>query len=136
MKEHKILYGYWILAAIFIISAYISGIIYFSFTAIFEPIANEFGWSYASVSLAASIRGLEIGLLAPVVGLLFDRVEPRRLIFLGGTIIGLGMILLSYISSLSGFYGAFILIASGISTCVGLSQLQWWPTGFLGKYLF
>ncbi|MBN2062943.1 MAG: MFS transporter [Deltaproteobacteria bacterium] len=120
MKEDKIFYGYWIVAAIFIISAYISGIIYFGFTAIFEPIANEFGWSYASVSLAASIRGMEIGLLAPVVGLLFDRVGPRRLIFFGGTVTGLGIMLLSRISSLSAFYGAFVLIASGVSTCVGI----------------
>ena len=84
MKEHKIFYGYWIVAAVFIISAYVTGVIASGFTVIFEPIADDLGWSYASVSIAASIRGLEVGLLAPIVGMFFDRLGPRRLIFSGG----------------------------------------------------
>jgi sugar phosphate permease len=120
LKTNNIYYGWWIVGAVFIISAYISGIISFGFTSVFEPIANEFGWSYVQVSIAASIRGLEVGLLAPVVGLLLDRLGPRKLIFVGALITGLGLILLSHISSLSGFYGAFILIASGASTCIGV----------------
>ena len=53
------------------------GVIYYGFTAIFEPIANEMGWSYAQISFAASIRGLEIGLLAPFMGIFVDRWGPR-----------------------------------------------------------
>ncbi|MBN1848696.1 MAG: MFS transporter [Deltaproteobacteria bacterium] len=120
LRVNNIFYGWWIVGAIFIISAYISGVIAFGFTSVFEPIAKEFGWSYVQVSIAASIRGLEIGLLAPVVGLLLDRLGPRKLIFAGALITGLGLILLSRISSLSGFYGAFILIATGNSTCIGV----------------
>ena len=89
-RSSTIFYGWWIVGAIFIISAYISGIIAFGFTSVFGPLANEFGWSYAQVSIAASIRGLEIGLFAPVVGLLLDRLGPRKLIFTGAFITGLG----------------------------------------------
>ncbi|MBM2832457.1 MAG: transporter, partial [Dehalococcoidia bacterium] len=91
------------------------GIPYFGFTAVFESIANEFGWSYTQISLAASIRGLETGLLAPVVGLLVDRWGPRKMVFGGCGIMGLGLIFLSRINSLGMFYGAFVLIALGIS---------------------
>jgi MFS family permease len=95
---------------------YTAGVIHFGFTAVFEPIAREFGWGYAQVSLAASLRGLEMGLLAPLMGLLVDRWGPRGLIFGGAVITGFGLILLSRTTSLGMFYGAFILISVGMST--------------------
>ena len=93
------------------------GIIFYGFTAIFEPIANEMGWSYTQISLAASLRGLEISLLAPLLGMLADRWGPRRLIFSGAVITAVGLILLSQATSLGGFYGAFVIIAIGMSSC-------------------
>lgn len=123
-KNHKVFYGWWIIGAGFLIAMYVSGFINFSFTAVFEPIASDFGWSYAQVSFAASLRGLETGILAPIVGLLVDRWGPRRLVFAGATIIGLGLLLLSRINSLATFYGAFILMAMGISTCVGVVPIS------------
>jgi MFS family permease len=119
-KHHNVFYGWWIVAAGFFIAVYIGGFINFGFTAMFEPIASDFGWSYAQISFAASLRGLQTSFLAPIVGLLMDRWGPRRLVFAGATIIGLGLLLLSRINSLAAFYGAFILIAMGISTCIGV----------------
>jgi sugar phosphate permease len=115
-----VFYGWYIVGACLLIWVYISGVISLGFTAVFEPIVDEFHWSYAQVSFAASIRGLETGLLAPLVGLLVDRLGPRRLIFTGATITGLGLLLLGRINSLATFYGVFILITTGISTCVGV----------------
>lgn len=94
-----------------------AGSIHYGFTAIFEPIATEFDWSYAQVSMASSLRGVEIGLLSPIAGLLVDRWGPRKLIIGGAVITGIGLILLSRITSLGMFYFAFILIAAGGSTC-------------------
>jgi MFS transporter, OFA family, oxalate/formate antiporter len=119
-KHRKVFYGWWIVGAGFLIAVFIGGFIYYGFTAVFEPIASDFGWSYAQVSFAASLRGLEMGLLAPIVGLLMDRWGPRKLVFAGVAVIGLGLLLLSRINSLATFYGAFILIAMGVSTCVGV----------------
>ncbi len=116
-QHHTVFYGWWVVGASFLIALYAGGVIFFGFTAFFEPIANEFGWSYAQISLAASLRGLEIGLLAPLMGLLVDRWGPRRLIFGGAILIGVGLLLLSRTTSLGMFYGAFALIAIGISTC-------------------
>jgi len=115
-KRPKIFYGWWIVGACFFVATAV-GIIFYGFTAIFEPIANEFGWSYAQISLAASLRGLEAGLLAPLIGVLVDRWGPRRLVFIGAVILGLGLILLSRVTSLGMFYGTFLFIAIGTSTC-------------------
>jgi MFS family permease len=99
------------------------------FTAFFEPVVNEFGWSYAQVSLAYSLRGAEVGLLAPLIGLLIDRHGPRRLMFWGIIFIGLGLILMSRTNSLGMFYGAFVLIAIGMSginyTVVATAVVNW-----------
>lgn len=117
-KHPKVFYGWWVVVSGSLVMLYTSGIIHFGFTAVFEPIANEFGWSYTQISLAASLRGLETGLLAPAIGLLVDRWGPRNLVFGGSFITGLGLILLSNTNSLGMFYGAFVVISVG-SSCTG-----------------
>ena len=118
-KRSKLFYGWYIVGACLLIILYTSGVVHFGFTAVFEPIAEEFGWSYAQISLAASLRGFEMGLLAPIIGLFVDRWGPRRLIFGGSILICLGFLLLSRVSSLAMFYGTFALIAIGMSACTG-----------------
>lgn len=122
-KSSRVFYGWWIVGACFLLSLYTGGTFILGFTAFFEPIANEFGWSYTQVSLAASLRGANIGLLAPLMGFLVDRWGPRRLILGGIILLGFALILLSRVTSLSMFYGTFIIVAFGIS---GLS-----PTVFI-----
>jgi len=119
MKKRKLFYGWWIIVAVFFISAYANGVVFYSFTSVFEPIVKDFGWSYAQVSFAASIRGFETSFLGPLVGFLFDRFGPRRLIFAGAVIIGLGLLLLSRTNSIGTFYFSFFLMAMGLSSCTG-----------------
>lgn len=116
LKFPRVYYGWWIVAACFVIGFYGGGAVFFGFTAIFEPIAREFGWSYAQVALAASIRGMEVGLMAPIVGILIDRIGPRKLMSVGMVIAALGLLMLSQTSSLGMFYASFVLVALGIST--------------------
>jgi len=114
-RRSRVFYGWWVVVASFLITLYTGGVVAFGFTAIFKPLASEFGWSYTQISIAASLRGFEMGLLAPLVGLVVDRWGPRRLVFGGVICVGLGLVLLSRVSSLSMFYGVFILIAIGMS---------------------
>ncbi len=116
-KPRRIFYGWWVVVACFFISLYTGGVVFYGFTAFFEPLAAKFSWSYAQISFAASLRGMEAGLLAPLVGILVDRWGSRRLL-VGGTIIStLGLLVLSRTSSLAMFYGAFLLLAVGMSIC-------------------
>ena len=118
-NRKKIFYGWYVVGACVIITLYTGGVVHFGFTAVFEPIAEEFNWSYAQISLASSLRGLEMGLLAPFMGFLVDRYGPRRLIFGGGILICLGFLVLSRVNSLPMFYLAFALLACGMSTSAG-----------------
>jgi sugar phosphate permease len=119
MKKHRIFYGWWIVSAIFAIAGFANGVVFYSFTAVLEPIVKEFGWSYAKASFAASIRGFEASFLSPLLGILFDRFGPRRLIFIGGTFISAGLLLLSRTHSIVTFYFAFFLMATGMGACTG-----------------
>ena len=114
-RPTRIFYGWWIVGASLLISLYSGGVVFYGFTAIFEPIANDMGWSYAQISLAASLRGLELGLFAPITGIMTDRWGPRRLIFGGAILTSAGLFLLSQTNSLATFYGGFALISLGMS---------------------
>jgi MFS family permease len=118
-KQTRFFYGWYIVGACVLITLYTGGVVHFGFTAVFEPIAKEFSWTYAQVSLASSLRGLEMGLLAPFMGFLVDRYGPRKLIFLGSFVTFAGFILLSRTNSLLTFYISFGLLAVGMSTCAG-----------------
>ena len=113
-------YGWWIVLASFVVAFYVAGTVFYGFTAFIEPLADEFGWSYTQISLAASLRGLEMGLLAPLVGILVDRFGSRKLLFSGILVLGFGNILLGFTNSLAMFYGAFILIAFGAGGCTSV----------------
>jgi MFS family permease len=131
-----IFYGWWIVLSCFTIGLYVSGILFFGFTAFIDPLVQEFGWSYTQVSFAASLRGLEMGVFAPLAGFLVDRFGSRRLILYGVICVGFGLILLSYTQSLVMFYGASLLIgfgAGGCATVVTMVAVANWFKKNIGK---
>src|SRR5438874_13766249 len=52
---------------------------------------EEFGWSRAETSVAYSVSQLVAGLSSPFVGVLVDRLGPRRLLLLGGGLLVFGL---------------------------------------------
>ncbi|MFO7962600.1 MAG: MFS transporter [Desulfobacterales bacterium] len=116
----KIFYGWWIVLASFVLGLYVAGAIFYSFTAFVDPLVREFGWSYTQVSLASSIRGLEMGIFAPFVGILIDRFGSRIIILIGMIVVGFALILLSTIHSLPMFYLCFLLLAFGAGGCTSV----------------
>jgi len=132
----KIFYGWWIVVACFIIAVYVGGVGFYGFTAFIEPLIDEFGWSYTQVSFAASLRGLEMGFLAPLIGFLVDRFGSRKLIFSGTITVGLGLIFLGFTRSLVMFYGAILLLSLGAGGCasvVTMTAIANWFDKDVGK---
>ncbi|NVM25470.1 MAG: MFS transporter [Desulfobacterales bacterium] len=118
--SRKTFYGWWIVLSCFLISLYVGGVIFYGFTAFFEPLVEEFGWSYTQISFAASLRGLEMGIFAPLIGFLVDRFGSRKLILCGTITVGFGLILLSLTQSLAMFYGSFLFLAFGAGGCASV----------------
>jgi len=117
-KSPRIFYGWWIVAAMVVITTYMGGVVFFGFTAFIGPIEASFHtWSRTAVSFSVSLRGMESGILSPFAGRLVDRYGPRRLIAVGSIIVALSLVMLSKINSLWMFYLAFAVLALGTSTC-------------------
>ena len=106
-------WGWYIVAASVSLTAYNSGMFVYGFTAFIDPIAATFGWSYAQISLATSLRGLETGALNPFLGMIVDRWTSRRLIIIGIISLGLGVLWLSQAKSLITFYLGFLIVGLG-----------------------
>lgn len=119
----SIFYGWWVVAACFLIAVYTSGVVSYGFTAIFQPIAAEFNWNYTTVSLASSLRHMEVGIFSPVVGYLIDRYSLRKILFAGGVIIGIGVILLARTDSLWSFFTVFAIISLGMSAVSSVTMM-------------
>lgn len=115
MLMRKIFYGWWVVAATSTINLWGAGTFFYSFTAFFNPIVTEFGWSYTATSIAAAIRSVEGGVASPIVGFAADRYGSKRLLIAGGILSGVGLILFSRIDSLWEFYFIFIFISIGVS---------------------
>jgi len=121
--KNKIFYGWWIVLACFIISIYIGSCVFFGLTAFFEPLKEEFGWSHTQISFAASLRGLEMGILAPLLGFLVDRFGARKLLFTGVLTVGIGLVMLSQAQSLFMFYGSYIVLGLGAGGCTTMTLM-------------
>jgi MFS family permease len=115
LRKKGVFYGWYIVAASVAINFYLSIVFFQGFQVFFLPILQEFGWTRALTSGAFSLRQLESGLLAPIMGFMVDRWGPRIVILIGVILGGVGMIMLSYVNSLWSFYLAFLLASLGVS---------------------
>lgn len=124
MFGKKIYYGWYIVAAsLFIII--LDGLLLYSFGVFLPYINDEFGLSRAEGSSLFAYRSL---ILAPgfiIAGRLIDKYDPRIVIFCGGSIAALGMILSGFATNmwqLILFYSVFVGIGDTVLyiTCVAV----------------
>lgn len=114
---NNVFYGWWLVLVCSFLGFYIAGTVFYSFTAFVKPLVAEFNWSYTQISVAASLRGLEMGIFAPLVGIFVDRVGYKIIVLVGTIIVGAGMLLFSMTNSLISFYAASLLIGLGAGGC-------------------
>src|SRR3972149_2129722 len=134
----KMSYAWWIVIACGLIGFLKGGIVSYGFTALFEPLVHEFGWSYTEISFAKSLRGMEMSIFAPFVGFLIDRVGTRKLLLLGIITVGFGLTLLSITQSLVMFYLSFLFLAfgaGGVGGVVLTTTVASWFENNMGKAL-
>jgi MFS family permease len=114
-----------VVGAVWVTLAIASGL-YFSFPIFFVALVEEFGWSRGATAAAFSISSVVQGVLSPVVGMLVDRVGPRRVMLVGAWVLGLACALSSQIGSLGTLYAV-----TGVLAATGVCAVSWVPTGAL-----
>ena len=75
----------------------------------------QFGWNRTQLTGAFALTQLEGSILGPFIGYLIDRLGPRRMVFIGLTVVGLGFIVFSRTTNLPMFYLAYFILMTGAS---------------------
>ena len=114
-------YGYVILGLCFVNMVVMRGV-NGAFGVYYLALLEEFSWSRSDGASVASINFIVYALAAPLVGLAFDRLGPRLLMPLGAALVGLGMLLSSFSTSLLHLHFSY-----GVVTALGQGAL-----GFVG----
>lgn len=108
-------YGWNIVAACFFSNLLTAGLYWQGFQVFFLPMLAEFGWSRTLFSLAFSLRQVEVGVGAPLVGVLVDRIGARNTIVYSGIVTAVGMALIGFTWDIYSFYLFFLLASIGAS---------------------
>jgi sugar phosphate permease len=108
-------YGWWVVIAAAIITLIASEAPIYCFSALVDPLEEEFGWSRAAIGAGPSIAALIAGLAMPVAGYLVDRVGARPLLVAGVMLIGGGFVAISRVEALWQFYISVSVVAVGLS---------------------
>jgi MFS family permease len=81
---------------------------------------EEFGWSRGETSVAYSVSQLVAGISSPLVGMLVDRLGPRRLLLLGGGLLVLGLLGSAFVVSLWQIVVLYGVVMTFGANCLGL----------------
>ena len=108
-----IFYGWWLTGVAAFVMIIGTVPIFQGMTAWFVVLEREFGWSRTQLSLAFSMTRAEGTIMGPVAGYLVDKVGPRRMVFSGLPVMGIGFLLFSRVDGLWQFYGAFVIMSMG-----------------------
>lgn len=107
------------LAACFVTFA-ISAACMHSYTVFLVAFIEAFGWSRGESSIAYAVSQCVSGLTSPFVGLLVDRLGPRRLVLIGGALLAAGLIASAYTVALWQVILLYGIIMTLGSNCLGL----------------
>lgn len=96
-----------------------------------QPLMDKFGWNSSDVLLTFSIAIFVFAFSTIFSGRLQDKIGPRKVATIGGILYGGGIMLASKVSSLSGLYFSYgVLAGTGVGfayVCPISTLVKWFP---------
>ena len=89
----KVFYGWWIVVASCVVMGSSAGIMQYSATLFFKPVADTLGISRTVLSIAVALGRVGGAIEAPIVGYFIDRLGPKWPMRFGLALAGIGLIL-------------------------------------------
>jgi len=114
-KTGRIFYGWWVALAGAMNMIVSSGPTFQAASTLFRAIEDEFGWSRALVTGVASFGRFGGALLGPLEGWLTDKFGTGKMVLVGFTIGGLGLIFYSQLQGPIQYYFAYFVLSMGFS---------------------
>jgi len=92
-----------------------------TFSVFFVALIDQFHWGRAEAAAALSIAMVAYMVMAPVVGILVDRIGPRKVMLPGIALTGLGLLLCTQIETLTQFYVFYGVVAGIGIPCLSIA---------------
>lgn len=126
-------YG-WVIVAVTFVTMAIGVTARTSFSLLFPPIVEEFGWERGATAGAFSFGFLISGVLSPLIGRMMDRFGPRAVMEIGVLLMASGLLLAPLTTQLWHLYLTMGMLVGGGSICLGYSgQSLFLPNWFVRK---
>jgi MFS family permease len=91
-----------------------------SYTVFLIAFIEAFGWSRGEASVAYSVSQLISGATSPAVGVLVDRLGPRKVVLIGGGLLAAGLVLSSAVHALWQVIVLYGVVMTLGANCLGL----------------
>ena len=121
-------YGWLVFLATFLVFMFMYGLRY-SVSVFFVPLQNEFGWSSTTTAGAVTVFFWVYGFSALFIGWLYKYIGVRKIISLGGFLLGIGGVLSSYVKEPWHLY-----LSWGVLASVGAMMLYLIPNVVLARF--
>ncbi len=131
MKDKNAFHFGWIIVGFSFVTLALAYGVWYSFSVFFVALLKEFGWSRSMAAGAFSLFVILHSLIGPFVGIMVDRLGPRRVILLGSFFLGVGLALCSLVKTWWQFYIFF-----GVITAVGVGSIGWVPNTTIIQHWF
>jgi MFS family permease len=119
-RSGGIFYGWYIVAAGFIILFSLHGVIINTFGVFLKPVSESMGWDRATFSLALGIGAIAMALACPFVGKLIDSFGASKTMLVGCIICGLGIAIVGSATKLWHFYLMFTIVGLGLAAATSV----------------
>ena len=116
-------YGWKLVGLTLLVTALAGGPVWNGVGVWVKALEMHFGWSRTQLTGAFSMAQLEGSLIGPLMGYMIDKLGPRRMVFIGFSITGLGFILFSQTSHIVTFYVSYALIMLGTAAGTWLPMM-------------
>jgi len=117
MTKQPIFFGWWLVAAGFLLQGAVTSVVSYSYGSILAPIAAEFSASRFEMMLGITACTLVSGLISPWLGIAIDRHSLRRLAVLGVLMLAAGLLLMSFARVMwhvVALFAVFMSVAMGL----------------------
>lgn len=126
--ENRLSYPGWRVAVVCNLGVFtgFAAVFIYSFSFMIRPLQQDFGWNSEQIARAFSFAVISVAVCSPVIGKLFDRYDPRKLIAGFMAAFGLGIGSLAFLTAhLAQFYvtAVFIGIAGAGTYQLGYARI-------------
>ena len=91
-----------------------------SYTVFLVAFIEAFGWTRAQSSIAYSVSQMVTGATSPLVGVLVDRLGPKRLVLIGGFLLAVGLLASAHANALWQVILLYGVVMTLGANCLGL----------------